>query len=92
MCVAIVGQVIRIFISHPGHLGGAAEVALMCQRVYEQLRPQSELCPSNVKIKGLYGPNHSLLEECTVKGEILELAVAIHYDVIVDDIEEDFSY
>ena len=58
--------------------------------MYEQLSPQPELCPTSVKIKGLYGPNHIPLGECTVKVEIPELPVAIHYDVIVDDIEKDF--
>ena len=42
------------------------------------------------KSKGIYGPNHSQLGECTVKVEIPEVAVATHYDVIMDDIEEDF--
>ena len=62
----------------------------MSQNVYEQLRPQPELCPTNQKIKGLYGPNYSPLGECTVSLENSEQAVAIHYNVIVDDIEEDF--
>ena len=62
----------------------------MNQRVYEWLSPQPELRPTSEKIKGLYGPNHSPLGECTVKMEIPELAIAIHYDGIVDDIEEDF--
>ena len=54
----------------------------MIQRVYEWLQPQPELWPTS--------ENHSPLGQCTVKVEIPELAVAINYNVIVNDIEEDF--
>ena len=68
---------------------GGAEVALMSQRLYQQLDPRPELCPTTEKIKGLYGPNHSLMRECSIKVEIPELFVVVNYDFIVDDTEED---
>ena len=64
-----------------------AEVALMSQRVYKPLSLQPELHPISDKIKGLCGPNYSPLGKCSVKVEIPELAVTIHYYVIVDNIE-----
>ena len=68
---------------------GGAEVALISRNLYEKLEPRPELRPSEERVKGLYGPNHSPLGECTIQLEIPELAVAVHYDVVVDEIEED---
>ena len=50
------------------------------------MNPQSELCPTNEKARDLFNPNHRPLGECTVEVEIP--AVAINYDEIVEDIEE----
>ena len=68
---------------------GGAEIALISRSLYEKLDPPPKLRPTEEKVKGLYGPNHSPLGECTIQVEIPELAVAIQYDVVVDDIDED---
>ena len=68
---------------------GGSEVALMSQRLYEQLDPKPELCPTTEKIKGLYDPNHSPMGEFSIRVKIPELSVVINYDFIVEDIEED---
>ena len=68
---------------------GGAEVALISKNLYDKLEPQPKLRPTAEQVKGLYGPNHSPLGECTILIEIPELAVAIEYDVVVDEIEED---
>ena len=54
----------------------------MSHRVYDQL--SSQLHPTNEKVKGFYGPNHSPLGKCTMK--VFE---AIYYDVIGDNFEEE---
>ena len=61
----------------------------MSQSIYQQLDLKPALHPTAEKIKGLYGPNHSPLGECSIKIKIPELAVAVNFDFIVDDIEVD---
>ena len=68
---------------------GGAEIALISRNLYERLEPRPRLRPTEEKVKGLYGPNHSPLGECTIQVEIAELAVTVQYDVVVDEIEED---
>ena len=68
---------------------GGAEVAMISQRVFQQLDPQPELRLTTEKVKGLYGPDHTPLGESTLQVQIPELSVAAAYDFIVDDIEED---
>ena len=46
---------------------GGAEVAMISQRVFQQLDPQPELIPTTEKVKGLYGPDHTPLGECTLQ-------------------------
>ena len=68
---------------------GGAELAVMSRKLYSQLDPKPELRPTEESVRGLYGPEHTPLGECTVQIEIPELSVQVHYDVVVDDIEED---
>ena len=68
---------------------GGAELPVLSNRVYQQMRPQPELRPTTENLRGLYGPAHQPLGQCTVKLEIPELAVRVEYDVIVDNISED---
>ena len=91
------GCVLQLWVKVTGYLSpilavwdGGAEIAFMSKRVFDQLGPQPELHPTNEKVKGLYGPNHSPVGECTVKLAVPELSVAITYDVKVDNIDEDF--
>ena len=62
---------------------------MISQRIFQQLNPQPELIPTKQKVKGLYGPDHTPLRECTLQVKIPELSVVADYDFIVDDIEED---
>ena len=77
------GCVLKLWVKLSGYspilavCDSGAEVALLSLRMYEQLRPQPELRPTN-EIKGPYGPNHSPLGECIVKLEIPEL---VHYEI-----------
>ena len=68
---------------------GGAEVAMMSYRLYSQLEPRPELRPATENVRGIYGPQHDPIGECTVQIKIPELSVVITYDVIVDDIQED---
>ena len=61
----------------------------MSQRVYEKPSTQTELCPTDEKIKGIYGPNRSPLGECKMKVEVSELSVVISLDVIMGKVDED---
>ena len=69
---------------------GGAEIAMMSLKTYEQLSPKPELRTTIETVRGLYGPEHKPMGECTVQIKIPELSVVMSYDVIVDDIDEDF--
>ena len=69
---------------------GGAEVAMLSHKLYRQMKPRPELRATTERVRGLYGPEHDPKGECTVQIKIPELSVAISYDVIVDDIDEDF--
>ena len=76
------GCIIQLWVTVAGHhtpilavFDGGAEVALKSQRLYQQLDPKPELRPITEKIKGLYGPNHSPLGECSINVKIPELSV-----------------
>lgn len=68
---------------------GGAELAVLSRKLYSQLEPKPELRPTEESVRGLFGPEHTPLGECTIQIEIPELAVQVCYDVIVDEIEED---
>ena len=68
---------------------GGAELPVLSYRVYQQMDPQPELRPTSETLRGLYGPAHQPLGECTVTLEMPELGVRVTYNVIVDDISED---
>lgn len=68
---------------------GGAEIAMMSRNLYELLEPKPELRPTEEKVKGLYGPNHNPLGECTIQIDIPELLLTLQYDVVVDEIQED---
>lgn len=68
---------------------GGAELPILSHRLYQQMSPQPELRPTTENLRGLYGPAHQPLGQCTVKLAIPELAVRVTYDVIVDNISED---
>ena len=56
---------------------------MISQRLFRQLDPQPELRTMTEKVKGLYGPDHTPLGECTLQVQIPELSVAAVYDFIV---------
>ena len=68
---------------------GGAELPVLSNRIYQQMSPQPELRPTSENLRGLYGPAHQPLGQCTIRIEIPELAVRVTYDVIVDNISED---
>ena len=68
---------------------GGAELSIMSYRLYQQLEPRPELRATTERVRGLYGPQHDPLGECTIEIEIPELQLTVMYDVIVDDIEEE---
>jgi len=68
---------------------GGAELPVLSNRIYQQMYPQPELRPVTENLRGLYGPAHQPIGQCTVRMEIPELCVRVSYDVIVDDIAED---
>ena len=68
---------------------GGAELAIMSHRLYQQLEPRPELRPTTESVKGLYGPQHNPIGECTLQVTIPELKLTVTYDFIVDDIEEE---
>lgn len=69
---------------------GGADVAIMSYRLFLQLEPRPELRPAREGVRGLYGPRHDPMGECTVQITIPDLKVSVTYDVIVDDIEDEF--
>ena len=68
---------------------GGAEVPILSYKRYLALEPQPELRPTPETVRGLYGPSHDPIGECTIEIHIPELCVTVQYDVIVDHIEED---
>jgi len=68
---------------------GGAELPVLSNRIYQQMYPQPELRPATENLRGLYGPAHQPIGQCTVRMEIPELCVRVSYDVVVDDIAED---
>ena len=88
------GCVIQLLIKLTGYSSpilavcdGGAEVASKSKGVWTA---EPTDVASSHQWEGQGSLNHSPLGTCKVKVEILELAVAIHYDLIVEDIEEDF--
>ena len=69
---------------------GGAELPVLSNRIYQQMQPQPELRPTTERLRGLYGPAHTPLGQCTLQIEIPELAVRVTYEVVVDNIAEDF--
>ena len=49
--------------------------------------PKPELRPTTESIRGLYGPNHDPIGECTIQIQVLELAVVVSYDAKVEAID-----
>ena len=89
MCYATLGFSERITTQILAVCDGGAEIAMISKNLYDLLDPKPVLRPTEEKVKGLYGPNHNPLGECTVQIKIPELALAMEYDVVVDNIEED---
>ena len=50
----------------------------------QTLSPQLEVSPTNEKIKDLYGPNQSLLGECTVSGSVTRTETLAAHDWLVE--------
>ena len=73
----------------PQGTDGGAELPVLSNRIYQQMSPQPELRPMTENLRGLYGPAHQPLGQCTVRLEIPELSVRVTYDMIVDNINED---
>ena len=69
---------------------GGAELPVLSNRIYQQMSPEPELRPTSENLRGLYGPAHQPLGQRTVILEIPELSVRVTYDMIVDNISEDY--